>query len=264
VNKKEKKEKVAVIGCGKMGLALLSAISSSPEFITSGVEKDAKRATALRDKGHKVFKSVKELDETDVYVIAVKPQDMAGVLEELSIRQDVSESIVASIAAGIKIGYIRKYLKKSHIARLMPNTPALIGQGVTGIAFPSAGKKEKTLIEKIFRHTGETLFIEEGLMNALTAVSGSGPAYFFLMAEIMEKFALENGIEKEKAKSLISQTVAGSGLLMKEKMSDSDFTGLREDVTSPGGTTEAALNHLLENGFEKIFKEAMEKARDKF
>ena len=142
----------------------------------------------------------------------------------------------------------------------MPNTPCIVGEGVSIISAGSDVSSETVnLVEKIFGGMGKVLKVEESLMDTVTALSGSGPAYFFLIAEIMEKFALDNSIDKNLARVIISQTIKGAGILMAE--SNKSFSELRHDVTSPGGTTEAAIKYLKENKFSEVFYKALNEAK---
>ncbi|MFH1414764.1 MAG: pyrroline-5-carboxylate reductase [Elusimicrobiota bacterium] len=259
------KKRITIIGCGKMGYALLSIMEAGGQYDVRGVEKDYSRKSELA--GSTIYDSISEAGPSDIYVIAVKPQDIDKVLSELSaIIKGVSSPVwIISIAAGIRSAYIKRSLPESsaRIVRLMPNTPLLFGEGLTGVVISEedrdAGKDDIRLIDSIIDALGEKVHVNEELMDAVTALSGSGPAYFFYIAEVMERFARDSGIEgTEDIRRLIYQTVRGSGQMM--KMSGKPFKELKEDVTSPGGTTEAALNYLSENSFDEIFYNALRKA----
>ncbi|MGM0440813.1 MAG: pyrroline-5-carboxylate reductase [Elusimicrobiota bacterium] len=264
---------VTIIGCGKMGEALIQSLFSKPEFSLKGVEKDGPRREKLSGKYDFPFYEDLEkgdFNSTDIFILAVKPQTIVPPLKKLKDILEVSQKRghkyqVVSIAAGIKIEFIENILgrKKNYsLIRVMPNTPALAGAGFSAL---SCGRKvnnrEIKKAESIFKQLGKTVIIDEHLMDTVTAVSGSGPAYFFLMAEILKEFAVENGIDKEKARTMAARTAYGAGKLMEN--SDKSIKQLRKDVTSPGGTTEAALNFLYKNKFDKIFKKAVKKARDR-
>jgi pyrroline-5-carboxylate reductase len=176
-----------------------------------------------------------------------------------------ADTLIISIAAGVKVANIAAVLGDTAIVRIMPNTPALIGEGASALF---ANDKAKPMLEEaklIFSAVGKTVVIEnEDLIDAVTAVSGSGPAYYFLLMEEMIKAAVELGLPKTVAKDLVLQTAKGAGLLAAE----ADKTGespaeLRRKVTSPGGTTEAALKVLAEGKFGPLIEAAVKKARDR-
>jgi pyrroline-5-carboxylate reductase len=258
--------KITVIGCGKMGSAIFSSIRKNGKYEVSGVEKDESRLKELAGADFHVNKELKNMDESDLYVIAVKPQVIDEALKELGehIKGYSRDVAVVSVAAGVKIKFIKDYLEKYKqgisVIRIMPNTPALVGAGMSAIAVGDDTDKSKVdAVRDIFESLGSTALVSEETIDAVTAVSGSGPAYFFYMAEVMEQFALDNKIDVDTARRLSAQTVLGAGKLMME--SCKSFTDLRNDVTSPGGTTQAALEHLMDESFGRIFYDAMEKAK---
>ena len=179
----------------------------------------------------------------DVVVLAVKPQMADGVLPSLAGR--VGDALVISVMAGCRVRSLSEALATATIVRAMPNTPAAIGQGMTvAYADPAVGAAQHALAERLLRSSGELAWIEdEGLMDAVTAVSGSGPAYVFLLAELMEQTGVELGLPPALARLLARQTVTGSGALL--AASEEDAAGLRRGVTSPNGTTERALAVLM-------------------
>ena len=197
----------------------------------------------------------------DTLVLSVKPQNMTDALQ--SIKGGVrAEALVISIAAGVKTSKIAAVLGDIAIVRVMPNTPALIGEGASALF---ATEKAKPMLEQaksIFSAVGKAVAVEdEGLIDAVTAVSGSGPAYYFLLMEEMIKAAGELGLAGDVAKDLVLQTAKGAGLLAVE----ADKTGespaeLRKKVTSPGGTTEAALKVFAEGKFGPVVEAAIKRA----
>lgn len=200
----------------------------------------------------------------DVVILAVKPQIMKQVA--LDIAQSVQETnaLVISIAAGIKIEHLEKWL--SHevaIVRTMPNTPALIGEGATGLfANDEVTQAQKHLTESIMDSVGISHWVDaEFKIDVVTALSGSGPAYFFLFMEYMQKTAIELGLSPEVAAKLTEQTALGSAILAQR--SPDDIKVLRERVTSPNGTTEAALKSFDENHLENVIKQALQAANDR-
>lgn len=196
--------------------------------------------------------------KADILILAVKPQQMSAVLEEIaaSVR---NEAVVLSIAAGFRTDKIRSFLPHTPIIRVMPNTPAMVSAGAAAIY--NAGASEQTLHEalRIFDSVGRTVVVEhEDLLDAVTAVSGSGPAYFFLLMEEMIKAAQDLGLDPLTAQTLVLQTAKGAALLA-EQAADHHETPdvLRKKVTSPGGTTEAALKIFSEYSFQTMIRQAL-------
>lgn len=196
----------------------------------------------------------------EVVVLAVKPQQMREALAPLAGRLD--GPVVVSIAAGLRAEAIARWLGGyRRIVRCMPNTPALIGAGVTGLyADPAVSAQERTQVESILAAVGTTAWIDdETMMDAVTAVSGSGPAYVFHFIEALEAAGIDQGFDAPTARALAIGTVAGAARLAAES-EDSPGT-LRERVTSKGGTTAAALASLAEEDFAAIIGRAVEAAR---
>lgn len=200
----------------------------------------------------------------DVVVLAVKPQIMEQVTRELAAPVTARRPLVISIAAGVREAALREWLGgEVSLIRTMPNTPAMIQTGATVLhAGPGVTDTDRDLAESILRAVGLTRWVDdETLMDAVTALSGSGPAYFFLIMEAMEAAALELGLEADTARLLTLQTALGAARMAMES-SDSPAR-LRERVTSPGGTTERALGVLEEGDVRRLFREALTAARDR-
>ncbi len=176
-------------------------------------------------------------------VLAVKPQMAEAVLPSLAGR--VGDAVVISVMAGRSVRSLSEALATGTVVRAMPNTPAAIGQGMTvAFAGPAVDAVQHALAERLLRSSGELAWIDdEALMDAVTAVSGSGPAYVFLLAELMEQVGVELGLPPALARLLARRTVSGSGALL--AASDEDAAALRRGVTSPNGTTERALAVLM-------------------
>jgi pyrroline-5-carboxylate reductase len=253
-----------LVGCGKMGGALLAGwiANGLPPGDTYVVEPDAGlRALARERHGIAAFAEPKALP-TDLrpraIVFAVKPQAMAAVLPayELLAR---SGAVVLSIAAGTMIArFEAAFGASTPIVRAMPNTPAAIGQGVTAlIANPHASAAQRELCGALMAAVGQVLWIDdEEQMHAITALSGSGPAYVFYLIEVMAKAAIRSGLPEALAWPMARATVAGSGALA--AASAQTVEALRQQVTSPGGTTQAALQVLMaENGIQPLFDRAI-------
>jgi pyrroline-5-carboxylate reductase len=199
--------------------------------------------------------------EADIVVLSVKPQNMAEALE--SIKSSVKAgALIISIAAGVKAADIAAGIGEAAIVRVMPNTPALIGEGASALF---ANEKAKGRLEeavRIFSAVGKAVVVEEeGLIDTVTAVSGSGPAYYFLLMEQMIEAAVKLGLSEAAAKELVLQTAKGAALLAVEGEKKGEGPAeLRRKVTSPGGTTEAALEVLSEGKFNSLVESAIKRA----
>lgn len=177
-----------------------------------------------------------------VVVLAVKPQVMQAVCAQ--IRPFVGEALIISVAAGIRVVDLVRWLGTDRVVRTMPNTPALVGAGMTGMsALPDVKIEDRELVKNLFSAVGEVLWVEqESMLDAITALSGSGPAYVFYVMEAMESAATSLGLSAEEARRLIFATF--SGALSLARTSPDSLRVLREKVTSPNGTTFAALTHM--------------------
>ncbi|MDT8319069.1 MAG: pyrroline-5-carboxylate reductase [Xanthomonadales bacterium] len=199
----------------------------------------------------------------DVIVLAIKPQNMPTVLSQLQtvVRP---EQLLLSIAAGTTIARIKQACgARQAVIRSMPNTPALIGHGITGVyADENCSSHHLAQAERILCATGEVVWVsEEALLDAVTAISGSGPAYFFLLTEALAAAARELGLSGETADRLAAQTCFGAGAMVANNIDD--VAGLRRRVTSPGGTTEAAMVEFREGRFTELVLRAVTRARDR-
>jgi pyrroline-5-carboxylate reductase len=246
-----------LIGHGKMGGALFARWAAArPAGIKHLVAIDP--AAAIPSSADmRFFPSLDKLPEAfkpDVIVIAVKPQQMDNVLPEYAARFG-AKALYLSIAAGKSLAYFEKKLgTDTAVVRAMPNTPALIGESMTALtANKNISVMQKETAASLMNVAGKTVWVEESVMDAVTAISGSGPAYVFLFMEALHNAAIKSGLSDEVATALVRQTVKGSALLAEEN----DFAALRKNVTSPGGTTEAAIKILQAGGFEKLIGDAV-------
>jgi pyrroline-5-carboxylate reductase len=192
----------------------------------------------------------------DIIVICVKPQQVEELLSKSS-ASFTKTKIVMSIAAGITSDFIAGYLPAdAAIVRIMPNTPCLVGAGAVAIALgKKAGEKEFALAKQLFSGSGIVVRVEEDKINSVTALSGSGPAYVFYLAEAMERAGLSMGLDKDISRQLAYETVFGAGKMLKELGEDAGV--LRARVTSKGGTTEKAIESLEKSGFKDLFEKAI-------
>ncbi len=258
---------IGFIGTGNMGTAIIGGIIDagicSPDAIRA-FDVDASRLSKIAEK-YSIQQSISNAEvvrESTHIILAVKPQNMRDAFED--IRDAVTDKqCLISIAAGITTAFIEEMLdKKVRVIRVMPNTPALIKQGATAFAPGTyASGDDMHLAEKIFSALGVAIAVEEKHLNAVTALSGSGPAYFFHLIECLIDAGVNAGLPRELAGQLTTQTAKGAARLALES-SDSPAE-LRRKVTSPGGTTEAALNVFSQYKFPDIVTEAIQKATDR-
>jgi pyrroline-5-carboxylate reductase len=260
--------RIAFIGAGNMASALISGL------IADGTAKDLIIAsdpnTDQRSHLHDSYgictvdNNAEAISDADVVVLAVKPQLLQQVCNELSSHLKDKHCLIVSIAAGIRCSTMSKWLNSDlPIVRCMPNTPAMLQVGATGLyATDNVSNEQRDQAERILRAVGITLWVnEEADIDSVTAVSGSGPAYYFLMMEAMQAAAEKLGLPAETAKLLTLQTALGAARMALE--SQDDPATLRQKVTSPGGTTERAILSFEENGLRDIFEQAMTAARDR-
>jgi pyrroline-5-carboxylate reductase len=239
---------------------LMKSITSDQICIA---DKSPEKLEQLKSQYQVEVKEIAAIGEScNVIFLAVKPQDLADVLNKL--KQTIQpETVVISIAAGKTIKFIEDQLQTNNpVIRAMPNTPAQIGKGISAIA---AGAKvssdELKIATELFSTTGEVVVVTEDKIDAVTALSGSGPAYFFYFIEAMVKAGVELGLTDEIATKLAIETISGSAAMLKE--SNLDAATLRKNVTSPKGTTAAALEVFSNNDLENIILKAMSAAKNR-
>ena len=198
------------------------------------------------------------VEKADIVVLAVKPQVLISVVSEMAVSLQKKSTLIVSVAAGIRTISISAILGDEYpVARIMPNTPAMLGCAVSGLFVNAHVKKDqKTFIETIARAIGSVIWLEnEAKMDVVTAISGGGPAYFFMFMEHMQKVGEDLGLNAEDAKLLVLQTALGASKMAFEHKGS--LKELRENVTSPNGTTEAALKHFEKMNFETIIEKAI-------
>jgi len=195
--------------------------------------------------------------QADMVVLAVKPQVMAEVCQDIAPVVQNTRPLMVSIAAGLTADTLDEWLGGGlPLVRVMPNTPSLVGKGAAGLYANSQVKdKQKKMVQAVFESIGSALWVEdENLLHAVTALSGSGPAYFFLMLEALESAATEAGIAPETARELAIQTMAGAAEMAGR--SEHDPAQLKRNVMSPGGTTEQAIHTFEDGGLRELVKKA--------
>jgi pyrroline-5-carboxylate reductase len=256
--------KIAIIGGGNMGEAMLAAVIKRklavPEAISVSDISDSRRDYLKKQYGVAVTRNNRvAIKGKDIIVLAVKPQNIPEVLSSLKV--DIkSPQLVLSIAAGVCIDTISRGLRHGNIVRAMPNTPAQIGFGMSGwtatVTVTSAQKEQARAVLAAMGR--EIYFDDEKYLDMITAVSGSGPAYFFLFAESLIEAAINIGLSRTDAEQLVRQTIAGSAqLIMKSGKPPAE---LRRAVTSKGGTTERALQVFTDGGLSKLIEDAVQAA----
>jgi pyrroline-5-carboxylate reductase len=253
---------IAFIGGGNMAASLIGGLRAAghPADAIRVAEPDAGRAVALRARfGIQVAEEGAQIvEDADTVVLAIKPQQMGEALKNLRPRAGAT---IVSIAAGVRLSTLSEALgERLHYVRSMPNTPALYGAGISGLYAP-AGTPEsaKAQAQTILQAAGATCWLDsEGELDAVTALSGSGPAYVFLLVEAMREAGTALGLKPEVAAQLAAQTCVGAARMI--EAGTTDVAELRAQVTSKGGTTEAALRHLESAGLRRIFREALDAA----
>ncbi|NMB64619.1 MAG: pyrroline-5-carboxylate reductase [Spirochaetes bacterium] len=253
---------IGCIGLGNMGSAIcigLSKLLHSENIISYDV--DSSKVKELSQKVNlSAASSIQELsDKSDVIIIAVKPNMVETVAREIKSKQKAA--LVISIAAGITLARLSEWLGDSYrIIRCMPNTPALIGEGMSVLSTVSATENDIHIAQAIFSALGKVMILPEHLMDAVTAVSGSGPAYVFTFIQAMADGGVKAGLSRNDALTLAAQTVLGSAKMV---LQGEEPIILRGKVTSPGGTTIDAIHVLEKNGFSGIVMDAIEAACSK-
>ncbi|HUP91132.1 MAG TPA: pyrroline-5-carboxylate reductase [Solimonas sp.] len=257
-------ETIAFIGGGNMAASLVGGLLAAgcPASRIRVAEPLAERAAWLRSGyGVATFDSgAQAVGGAQAIVLAVKPQQMREALA--GVRPDPG-AVIVSIAAGVRLELLRELLgSDAHYVRTMPNTPALLRQGISGMFTPLATPPAaRALAERILQAAGETVWLEsEAQMDAVTALSGSGPAYFFLLTEVLREAGAALGLDPSVAAKLARQTFIGAAAMA---AGESDVAELRRNVTSKGGTTEAALKVLEAAGIRGIFEQALTAAANR-
>jgi pyrroline-5-carboxylate reductase len=258
--------KITFIGGGNMASSLIGGLIADGhncrQITVSDPDREKLAQLAARFEVHTETDNIKAIESARVVVLAVKPQTLEIVARGIADTLDKTRPLIISIAAGIRESALRKWLgSEVALVRSMPNIPAMIQSGATVLhAASGVSDKQRDMAESIMRAVGLTCWIEdESLMDAVTAVSGSGPAYFFLVMEAIEAVACEMGLEADTARLLTLQTALGAARMAIES-SDSPAT-LRQKVTSPGGTTERGLKILEEGRIRSHFSEALKGAQ---
>ena len=238
--------RIAVLGGGNMGRALIGGLLRSgtrPERVSVGEASEAARLSLARELGVSASAdNARAVEGAALVVLAVKPYQAQAVLSALAPLLAAGRPLLVSVAAGVRLASLETWCGAGvPVVRAMPNRPALVGAGATALYAPAAvGPALRAAAERLARALGEVVWVpEEDHLDLVTALSGSGPAYFFLLAELMAEAATQLGLDAATARRLATVTLYGSGLMVAG--GDADLAQLRQAVTSKGGTTEAAL-----------------------
>ncbi|MFZ9790288.1 MAG: pyrroline-5-carboxylate reductase [Candidatus Nanopelagicales bacterium] len=251
--------KIGFVGAGNMGQAILKGLIASGLSnndllaVTKNLESSKKISQEFKINASNDIQTIKDCD---VVFLGVKPQNISEVLPEIKINLK-NDALLISLAVGIKTESIEKIFdNKVKVIRAMPNTPALVGKGVTGLAKgANATENDLEIAQKLFLSVGKVVVVYENLIDVVAAASGSGPAYYFYVTEALTQAAIELGLSKDVAQVLVNNTFIGSAHLFEN--SNEDVSELRKKVTSPKGTTLAALENLDQNNFKEIWKDAL-------
>jgi pyrroline-5-carboxylate reductase len=268
--------KTVFIGGGNMAFAILGGLleAGNPASRFHVIEINPEAQSKIASLGISCSAEFPQGFEAEQVVLAVKPQSMQTVLEAQALAGNLKGVLLISIAAGVSIAKLREWSNagsqantesgqtsnSERVARTMPNTPALVGQGMTGIYFTdNCTAEDKGSVLTLFKACGETVEVaDEAAINAITAISGSGPGYVFYMMESLQKAAQNLGFTEEQARTLVAQTFLGSAQLASQ--SPDSFATLREKVTSKGGTTFAGLEQYRAGGVDETIIKAAQAA----
>jgi pyrroline-5-carboxylate reductase len=257
---------IAFVGGGNMARSLVAGLraSGTPAHAIHVAEPVQSLRDGLRaDFGVDVFERAADaVAPASTWVLAAKPQALRGICEDLAPIASTVRPLVISIAAGIGVAQLQRWLGDGiAIVRAMPNTPALLGAGVTGLfATPDVTADGRLAAERLLATAGRVVWLDdEAQMDAVTAVSGSGPAYVFLLAEAMLDAAQAQGLPEDASRTLVLQTILGAARMLDE--SDAAPAELRARVTSPGGTTQAAIDAFEQGGLRALVAHAIDAAR---
>jgi pyrroline-5-carboxylate reductase len=256
-------QKLSFVGGGRMAEALISGVLSSASYKAEQIhvaDPDAARLDHLkRQYGVQIGVTNREaVVSGDVVVLAVKPQVTAEVLKEIG--DVLAKRLVISVVAGVRLRRIIEVCgPHARVIRAMPNTPAMVGEGMTALAIgPGVGENEVAYARQIFESVGKVVPVDERFMDAVTGLSGSGPAYVFLMIEAMTDGGVKMGLTRETASLLAAQTVLGAARMVLE--TGQHPARLKDEVASPGGTTIAGLHRLEQGGLRGLLIDAVEAA----
>jgi pyrroline-5-carboxylate reductase len=256
---------VAILGAGSLGdifaSGLLRAGWKTDDLVLVSRRQERADELARRTGIRSITDLVEGIAGKDVVVISVKPKDVPAVIDSIGASLKADQTVV-SLAAGVELALLEAGMPGQPIVRAMPNTPAAVDLGMTALSAGTfATEADLMRVREVFGAVGETIELSEDLLDAVTAVSGTGPAYVFLLAETMIEAAIREGLPHHAAEKLVNQTIHGSGELLNQ--SDMSAFKLRGQVTSPGGTTAAAMHKLEAGGFRALIEDAVRAAAER-
>ena len=252
---------VAFIGAGNMARCVIAAMVKAgyPADNIIAANRSQPKLTALAaDFGiQTTLDNIEAVKKADVIVLAVKPQMMQDVCTALlEAAPEIAEKLFVTLAAGITVARYRQWLGQVRLVRAMPNTPSLVGLGVTGLFASACSNYEKAFVDHMFSGTGMTVWLDnEAQIDHVIAVTGSSPAYFFFFMQAMQQVAEQLGFDAAQAKQMVAQTALGAATMALN--SEYSFAELRAQVTSKGGTTHEAVSTFANQGLEKMVSDAM-------
>lgn len=252
---------IGFLGAGNMGGAYIKALNKEVLFFEPNKDRVDELEKNTKGKGVDTLKEL--IDKSDIIVLGIKPQVLDIVLDELK-NYDLSNKIIITMVVGVKIDHYKKYLGSIKIVRTMPNTPAQIGEGVTGVSFSDLTQLEKISVLEILESCGLVLEVDEEKLDIITAISGSGPAYVFTLINALADGGVRLGLTKAEAIKVASQTFLGSAKMVLETGLHPEI--LKDMVTSPGGTTAQGLSKMEEyrmrSGMIETAKATYDKAKE--
>ena len=258
-------ERLGVVGAGAMGRALLRGVLASgaePAMLWAATRSVASAGAVGAELGIAAGTTYEAAAASDVIVLAVKPAQIDAALRRLVEAGLRPETLIVSVAAGVTLEHIESQLVDSNpVVRAMPNTPCFVGEGMTAIAGGSSTEAEHlAAAQRLFGAVGRCIVLDERHLNAVTAISGSGPAYVYLIIEALADAGVRVGLPRDVAMSLVTQTVLGAATMVQQ--SDRHPAALRDDVTTPAGCTIGALLVLEDGKIRSVLARAVEEARD--
>lgn len=259
--------KIGFLGAGNMGGSILNGYANSEnygkdEIYIFGVNKEKLEKNCEKYRAEKRETAESLVSSADIIFLGIKPNKFDEIMPKIA-KEYVNSKIIVSMAAGISIGYIKGFLgEESKVIRIMPNTPAMIGKGITSLSVDGEIPRESLdKVKEILESTGKVVEIPERLIHSVIGASGSSPAYTYLYIDSLIDAAMSYGMEYGEARIFAAQSVIGAASMVLH--SDKSLSQLAEDVCSPGGTTIEAVNFLKENNFKEIVETAAIKAIEK-
>ena len=248
---------IVILGGGNMGGALAVRWHKSSIAPVHVVEHNPTRVQLMKSYGLNVHAELEDVPSmTSAFVVAIKPQQFEKMKERIA-ASPAAQPMLISIMAGVSLATLKECSKRA--VRVMPNLPVMVGEGMNVACGPGVEHHVRLYVSELFEEVGKCRWVEDEVqLQTATAISGSGPGYLFMFMETLEKAAMQHGLDADTSRQLVMQMVFGSGLLASE--SAESFAALRQQVTSPGGTTEAALKEFTKFGFHRMVEQGVSAA----